>query len=124
LCIRPSNGVTLDFVDENGFAHHHYAFLVGDAEFDAARARIPAANIDFYADFNLAGRGRINHLYGGRGFYLRDPNAHLFELITEPFAAVPERWTEAAAEQPWQPRRVRARSTRYRRKTRSRQKTE
>ena len=98
--IRLTNGVTLDFVDSGGFEHHHYAFLVGDAEFDAALARILAANIDFYADFNLDGRGRINRLYGGRGFYFQDPNGHLFELITQPYGAVPERWTETAVDQP------------------------
>jgi catechol 2,3-dioxygenase-like lactoylglutathione lyase family enzyme len=91
--IRVNNGVTLDYMDADDFGHHHYAFLVGDEEFDAALSRIRAAKIQFYADFNLKGRGEINHLYGGRGVYFHDPNGHLLELITRPYGASPEMWT-------------------------------
>jgi hypothetical protein len=50
--------------------------------------------VAFYADFGRGGRGEINHLYGGRGVYFDDPNGHLFELITQPYGPVPERWAE------------------------------
>jgi catechol 2,3-dioxygenase-like lactoylglutathione lyase family enzyme len=72
----------------------HYAFLVSEGEFDAALSRIKAAGIAFYADFNRAGRGQINHLYGGRGVYFDDPDGHLLEIITRPYGPTPERWTE------------------------------
>jgi catechol 2,3-dioxygenase-like lactoylglutathione lyase family enzyme len=29
--------------------------------------------------------GEINHLYGGRGFYFKDPNGHLLEVITHTY---------------------------------------
>jgi hypothetical protein len=35
-------------------------------------------------------------LYGGRGVYFYDPNDHLFELITRPYGATPEKWSEVA----------------------------
>ena len=90
--IRLANGVTLDFAEAASFRPQHYAFLVGEAEFDAALARLENAGTPFYADFNRAGRGEINHLYGGRGVYFDDPNGHLFELITRPYGSTPERW--------------------------------
>jgi catechol 2,3-dioxygenase-like lactoylglutathione lyase family enzyme len=92
--VRTGNGVTLDYVDADDFRSHHCAFLVGDAEFDAALARMRDTDVAFYADFNRNGRGEINHLYGGRGVYFDDPNGHLFELITQPYGPIPERWTE------------------------------
>lgn len=94
--VRTSNGVTLDYVDADQFRPQHYAFLVSDTEFDSALSRIQSAGIQFYADFDRAGRGEINHLYGGRGFYFDDPNGHLLELITRPYGATPERWTATA----------------------------
>jgi catechol 2,3-dioxygenase-like lactoylglutathione lyase family enzyme len=33
--------------------------------------------------------GEINHHYGGRGFYFRDPDGHLLELITAPYGDEP-----------------------------------
>jgi catechol 2,3-dioxygenase-like lactoylglutathione lyase family enzyme len=91
--VRLSNGVTLDYVDSDDLRTQHYAFLVSDAEFDAGLARIREAGIEFYAGFDRAGRGEINHLYGGRGVYFHDPDGHLLELITRPYGPVPERWS-------------------------------
>ena len=92
--VRTGNGVTLDFADATEFRRQHYAFLVSEEEFDAALARIKSASVAFYADFNRTGRGEINHLYGGRGLYFDDPDGHLLELITQPYGAIPERWTD------------------------------
>jgi catechol 2,3-dioxygenase-like lactoylglutathione lyase family enzyme len=94
--LRLANGVTLDFADAASFRPLHFAFLVGEAEFDAALARLQSAGAAFYASFDRSGRGEINHLYGGRGVYFDDPNGHLFELITRPYGPVPERWAEPA----------------------------
>jgi catechol 2,3-dioxygenase-like lactoylglutathione lyase family enzyme len=88
--VRMSNGVTLDFADAKDFRPQHCAFLVSEAEFDAALSRIKSAGIEFCASFQGLGRGEINHLYGGRGVYFDDPNGHLFELITRPYGPVPE----------------------------------
>ncbi len=95
--IRLANGVTLDFADAASFRPQHFAFLVGETEFDAALARLESAGAAFYASFDRSGRGEINHLYGGRGAYFEDSNGHLFELITRPYGPVPERWAEPAA---------------------------
>jgi catechol 2,3-dioxygenase-like lactoylglutathione lyase family enzyme len=94
--IRLVNGVTLDFVEAAGFHPQHYAFLVGEAEFNAALARLESVGAAFYASFDRSGRGEINHLYGGRGVYFDDPNGHLFELITQPYGPTPEYWAKPA----------------------------
>ena len=88
--VKTDNGVTLDFSDAEGFRPQHYAFLVSDAEFDAALARIRAAGVKHYANFRRERPGEINHLYGGRGVYFDDPNGHVLELITRPYGPTPE----------------------------------
>ena len=91
LPVRTSNGVTLDFAESSELDSRHYAFLVSDGEFDAALKRIQEAGLQFYADFDLAGPGEINHLYGGSGLYFHDPNGHLLEIITRPYGPVPQK---------------------------------
>ena len=84
--VKTGNGVTMDFVDgENEVRMQHYAFLVDDAEFDAAFARIKKAGITYWADPHKGQPGEINHHWGGRGVYFEDPNGHLLELITKPY---------------------------------------
>ena len=83
-----------DYADASEFRRGHYAFLLSENEFDGALSRIKNAGIAFYADFNRDGRGQINHLYGGRGLYFEDPDGHLLEIITRPYGAIPERWTD------------------------------
>ncbi|MGW4486326.1 VOC family protein [Amycolatopsis sp. NPDC004368] len=76
------NGVTLDFAQAESVAGQHYAFLVDDAEFDAALARLEAARVAVYADpfHRTAG---INRMFGGRGLYFADPDGHNLELLTK-----------------------------------------
>jgi catechol 2,3-dioxygenase-like lactoylglutathione lyase family enzyme len=88
--VKTDNGVTLDFSDSSDFAPRHFAFLISEAEFDAALARIRAAGVAHYANFRRERPGEINHLYGGRGVYFDDPNGHLMELITQPYGPVPQ----------------------------------
>ena len=83
-------GVTLDFADSPERHHQHYAFLVGEEEFDAAFSRIRAAGVTYYAEHDRSGPSEINHYYGGRGVYFDTPDGNLFELITRPYGAVPE----------------------------------
>jgi catechol 2,3-dioxygenase-like lactoylglutathione lyase family enzyme len=90
--VQTSNGITLDFADSDEVRPGHYAFLVSESEFDAALGRLREAGIEYYADFDQAGRGEINHLYGGRGVYFHDPSGHLLEIITHPYGPVPQRW--------------------------------
>lgn len=91
LTVAIPNGVTLDFVDATDFDEHHYAFLVADADFDTILERVRASGVAFYADPFRGEPGQINHLYGGRGVYFDDPDQHLLEVITQPYADTPER---------------------------------
>lgn len=88
LPIRLTNDVTLDFADVADFgqptpvAPQHYAFLVDDATFDAALARIRDARVGYWADPLRRRPGEINHDHGGRGVYFADPDGHNMELQT------------------------------------------
>ncbi|MFD7750176.1 VOC family protein [Streptomyces sp. NPDC059698] len=82
-----ANHVTLDFatVPADSIVPQHYAFLISEAEFDAAFARIKARGIEFYADPQRKLPGEINRNDGGRGVYFPDPGGHWLELITRPY---------------------------------------
>lgn len=86
--VETSNGVTLDFADRDGeIVSQHYAFLVGEAEFDEIFARIEAAGVTYYADPGRREVNVINHNDGGRGFYFSDPNGHNLEVLTQPYGS-------------------------------------
>lgn len=77
------NRVTLDYDQADTFDGHHYAFLVGDDEFDAAFARIKDAGLTYFADPGCRRPGEIYTSNGTRrGTYFRDPNGHLMEILT------------------------------------------
>jgi catechol 2,3-dioxygenase-like lactoylglutathione lyase family enzyme len=80
---------SLDYAEVPDFRPLHYAFLVSEAVFDTALARIRQAGIAFHADFRQQRPGEINTLYGGRGVFFEDPNGHELELITRPYGPVP-----------------------------------
>ncbi|WP_194893151.1 VOC family protein [Catenulispora pinisilvae] len=82
--VTVANGVTLDYmtVTEPQPQPQHYAFLIDDAEFDAAFARIEQLGLDYYAEPGGDGRGQINHRWGGRGVYFDDPDGHAMEILT------------------------------------------
>lgn len=91
LILDLANGVSLDYFQTGKEpSGQHYAFLVSDAEFDAAFERIRKRGIEFWADPARTQPGKINHHFGGRGVYFHDPDRHLMELITQPYG------TEAA----------------------------
>lgn len=87
IAVELSNGVTLDFatIPVDKIASQHYAFLISEAEFDAAYARITQRGIEHYADPQKQHPGTINHNDGGRGVYFMDPAGHAMELITVPY---------------------------------------
>ena len=85
LVVTLGNGVSLDFHDTDGeIASQHYAFLVGEKEFDEIFARIRARG-DYWADPGQKRKGEINRHDGGRGVYFEDPDGHLLEIITRPY---------------------------------------
>jgi hypothetical protein len=80
------NGVSLDFADDHGTPDgQHYAFLVGEAEFDAIRQRIVDRGRPDWADPFHRREGEINTNDGGRGLYWEGPDGHNLEIITVPY---------------------------------------
>ena len=70
-------------------APQHYAFLVGEAEFDGIHERLRQRGQDYWADPHAKLPGEINHDDGGRGCYFRDPDGHWLEIITVRYGGRP-----------------------------------
>ena len=88
LVVELDNHVSLDFYQREGeVARQHYAFLVGEREFDAAYGRIGAQGLTYWADPAQTRPGEINRNDGGRGLYFEDPDGHLLEIITRPYGS-------------------------------------
>ncbi len=86
LVVALDNAVSVDFYDQDGdIARQHYAFLIGEDDFDRVFARITERGIPYWADPARQEAGAINHHYGGRGMYFQDPDGHLLEVITRPY---------------------------------------
>ncbi len=84
--VELGNGVSLDVIHDPGaFQPQHYAFLVGEEEFDAILGRIQDRDLTYWADPHHHQEGRINHNDGGRGVYWEDPDRHNLEIITIPY---------------------------------------
>jgi catechol 2,3-dioxygenase-like lactoylglutathione lyase family enzyme len=88
LVVESDNGVSLDYHEHDGeIASQHYAFLIGEDDFDAVFARIVERKLEHWADPGRSRRGQINHNDGGRGVYFTDPDGHLLEVITRPYGS-------------------------------------
>lgn len=84
--VETGNGVSLDYMDTPGeIVSQHYAFLVGEEDFDAIFGRIQALNLPYWADPGQQRAGEINTNDGGRGVYFPDPDGHFLEIITVPY---------------------------------------
>jgi catechol 2,3-dioxygenase-like lactoylglutathione lyase family enzyme len=84
--VELGNDVSLDVMQADGPVHpQHYAFLVGEDEFDHIWDRIKKRGLTFWADPFRRQPGRINTNDGGRGLYWADPNGHNLEIITRPY---------------------------------------
>ena len=88
--VETSNGVNLDFMDRQGeILSRHFAFLVGEDEFDAIFGRIQERGLTYWADPARTKPGEINLQDGGRGVYFCDPDSHFLEIITRPYGSSP-----------------------------------
>jgi catechol 2,3-dioxygenase-like lactoylglutathione lyase family enzyme len=90
VVVDTANGVSLDFIgtdDPKYLVPNHYAFLVGEDEFDEIFGRIRERGLDHWADPGRHQQGEINHHDGGRGVYWEDPDGHLLEIITRPYGS-------------------------------------
>jgi catechol 2,3-dioxygenase-like lactoylglutathione lyase family enzyme len=93
LVVEVANDVSLDFheTDDAEIASQHYAFLIGEDDFDGVYARIRERGLVYWADPGRSRAGQINHNDGGRGLYFQDPDGHLLEVITRPYGGASER---------------------------------
>jgi hypothetical protein len=86
--VELDNGASLDFIDDDGdIRPQHYAFLVGEPEFDAVLSRLREAGRTWWADPWKRQPGEINRGDGGRGLYWDGPNGHFLEIITRPYGS-------------------------------------
>ncbi len=88
LVVEVDNGVSLDFMDTTDPVHpQHYAFLVGEAQFDEVLGRIRSRGLEHWAYLFLKRCCEINTNDGGRGVYWEEPSGHFLEIITRPYGS-------------------------------------
>ena len=88
LVVELDNGASLDFHDsDEAIAPQHYAFLVGEDDFDDIFGRIRERGLAHWADPGRTRPGQINHNDGGRGVYFADPDGHFLEILTRPYGS-------------------------------------
>ena len=88
VVVQTDNGVSLDFDQADGpIAAQHYAFLIGEEDFDAVFGRITAQGVPHWADPARRRPGEINRRDGGRGVYFADPDGHLMEVLTRSYGS-------------------------------------
>ncbi len=94
LVVRVNETLSLDFDSREKFESHHYAFKVSEQEFDEIFARLQAEGLKYGSGPAEAENMTINHNYGGRGVYFRDPNGHLLEMLTTDYEMPPQQSTQ------------------------------
>jgi catechol 2,3-dioxygenase-like lactoylglutathione lyase family enzyme len=88
LVVQLNNGVSLNFHEIDGeISSQHYAFLIGEDDFDQVFARIRGRGLQHWADPGKHRADEINHDDGGRGVYFEDPDGQLLEVITRPYGS-------------------------------------
>lgn len=88
VAVETDNGVTFDFAStDERIRSQHYAFLVGDDDFDEIFGRIRERDLPYWADPGQNQPGEIRHRGESRGIYFEDPGGHLLEILTRPEGA-------------------------------------
>ena len=86
LVVALGNRVSLDFYEsDDKISLQHYAFLVGDDEFERVFARVKKQGLEYWADPGKQRSGELYEHNGGRGLYFSDPDGHLLEVMTRPY---------------------------------------
>jgi catechol 2,3-dioxygenase-like lactoylglutathione lyase family enzyme len=80
--VRLNDTLVMDFDTCSTFDSHHYAFKVSEPEFDAIFQRVKDERLAYGSGPFSPDNMQINHRGGGRGFYFKDPNGHLLEVLT------------------------------------------
>ena len=84
--VKVNETLNMDFGDgRDEFEVHHYAFITSDEEFDQVLGRVKAEGLKYGSGPRSLEDMEINHLHQGRGFYFRDPNGHVLEVITHTY---------------------------------------
>ena len=83
MAVSVDNGVTLDFMDTtDDVVSQHYAFLIGEDDFDEIFGRIKERELTYWADPGRTRAYEVRTRDGGRGVYFLDPDGHLMEILT------------------------------------------
>jgi catechol 2,3-dioxygenase-like lactoylglutathione lyase family enzyme len=80
--VRVNETLVLDFDTRTTFDLQHYAFKVSDGELDGIFQRVRDEGLAYGSGPFSPDDMTINHRGGGRGFYFKDPNGHLLEVLT------------------------------------------
>ena len=81
--VQVNEALTFDFADdEEVLESHHYAFHISDQEFDAILDRVQAHSLRYGSGPRDSENGQLNTRRNGRGFYFRNPDGHLLEVMT------------------------------------------
>jgi tRNA-Thr(GGU) m(6)t(6)A37 methyltransferase TsaA len=65
----------------------HYAFWIGEPDFDRVFERIRERGVPYWSDPHKEHLGEIYRHDGGRGLYFDDPDGHLLEVLTRPYGS-------------------------------------
>lgn len=77
---------SIDFMrSDEDVSSRHFAFRLGEQQFDAALQRIRERGIPHWADPGRTIPNDINHWNDGRGVYFEDPNGHFLEVLTRSY---------------------------------------
>ena len=81
-----AHGMSLDYATEPDPTPQHYAFLVGDDEYQPIMERLRARGVATYADPQRRRPGE-NTRDGGHGAYFTSPEGHILEILTRPYGS-------------------------------------
>jgi extradiol dioxygenase family protein len=90
MVVTLEHGASLDYAEvpeHETIRPQHYAFLVGEDDFDAIYDKIRSRDLEHWADPRGSRPAEINTNDGGRGVYFRDPVGHYLEIITRPYGS-------------------------------------
>lgn len=86
LVVQLDNAVSLDFFESSdAISMQHYAFLIGEDQFERVFACIRDKGLQYWADPGKQRAGETYSHNGGRGMYFDDPDGHLLEVMTRPY---------------------------------------
>jgi len=86
LVVPLGNEVSLDYYEnDEHISLQHYAFLLGEEQFDQAFSRVLAAGLKYWADPAKQRQEEVDTHDGGRRVYFDDPDGHLLEIMTRKY---------------------------------------